>query len=156
MLLYHYMHFAMSGTDHSRYTHYLALQPARWLLAPFYDYGFYAVQLFWIISGFVFAAVYFDRAVTGRAFAANRFARLYPLHLLTLLVVALELAEPNEDVEVLRADALENDVGHRLIVAPERRTGLPALAKMVHPRREARPWRRPSPWTPSCGPRRRA
>lgn len=88
VLLYHYMHFAMSGTDHSRYTHYLALQPARWLLAPFYDYGFYAVQLFWIISGFVFAAVYFDRAVTGRAFAVNRLARLYPLHLLTLLVVA--------------------------------------------------------------------
>ena len=51
--------------------------------------GFYAVQVFWIISGFVFAMVYLGRQATTREFVVNRFARLYPLHLLTLVVVAL-------------------------------------------------------------------
>jgi peptidoglycan/LPS O-acetylase OafA/YrhL len=46
--------------------------------------------LFWMISGFVFAAVYYGRAATTREFAVNRFARLYPLHLATLLLVAAE------------------------------------------------------------------
>lgn len=88
VVLYHYMHFAMIGTDHDRYVEYLTFQPFRSGLALFYDHGHYAVQLFWLISGFVFAAVYFERDTTTRGFAANRFARLYPLHLLTLLIVA--------------------------------------------------------------------
>lgn len=58
---------------------------ALWLL---YDYGHYAVQFFWLISGFVFAAVYIGSGVKLRSFAVNRFARLYPLHFLTLLVLA--------------------------------------------------------------------
>lgn len=88
VLFYHYMHFAMIGTDHERYFAYLDYQPARSVFAVLYDWGFYAVQLFWMISGFVFAAVYFNRSASTREFVVNRFARLYPLHLLTLLVVA--------------------------------------------------------------------
>lgn len=88
VLFYHYMHFAMIGTDHERYFEYLDYQPARAAFAMLYDWGFYAVQLFWMISGFVFAAVYFDRKASTREFVVNRFARLYPLHFLTLLVVA--------------------------------------------------------------------
>ena len=87
VLLFHYMHFAMIGTDHERHFEYLALQPGRNWLRPLYDLGFYAVPLFWIISGFVFCSVYYDRVTSTRAFAVNRLARLYPLHLLTLLVV---------------------------------------------------------------------
>ena len=89
VLFYHYMHFAMIGTDHERYFEYLDYQPARAAFAILYDWGFYAVQLFWMISGFVFAAVYFGREATTREFVVNRFARLYPLHFLTLLVVAV-------------------------------------------------------------------
>lgn len=89
VLFYHYMHFAMIGTDHERYFDYLEYQPARAVFAVLYDWGFYAVQLFWMISGFVFAAVYFDRPASTREFVVNRFARLYPLHFLTLLVVTL-------------------------------------------------------------------
>ena len=37
----------------------------------------------------MFAAVYRDGATTTRSFVVNRFARLYPLHLLTLVLVAL-------------------------------------------------------------------
>lgn len=88
VLFYHYMHFAMIGTDHERYFEYLDYQPARAAFSVLYDWGFYAVQLFWMISGFVFAAVYFGRPATTREFVVNRFARLYPLHFLTLLVVA--------------------------------------------------------------------
>ena len=89
VLFYHYMHFFLSGTDHTRQWAYFQVQPAHASLSLLYEYGFYAVEVFWIISGFVFAAVYLGRATTTREFVVNRFARLYPLHLLTLLVVAL-------------------------------------------------------------------
>lgn len=58
-------------------------------LWPLYDYGHYAVQLFWTMSGFVFAHVYLNRKATTRQFVVARVARLYPLHFLTLIYVAL-------------------------------------------------------------------
>lgn len=64
-------------------------QPFFSLLHPLYEGGHYAVQLFWMISGFVFSAVYGSRKSTTRQFAVNRFARLYPLHFLTLVTVAI-------------------------------------------------------------------
>lgn len=63
-------------------------QPLYWLLRPFYEYGAAAVQLFWAISGFVFAAAYLNRRWAAKQFFVARLARLYPLHLVTLLVVA--------------------------------------------------------------------
>lgn len=61
-------------------------QHANWA----FSLGGEAVLLFWSISGFVFLHVYGTqrRAPTGRTFFVNRFARLYPLHFITLLVVA--------------------------------------------------------------------
>jgi peptidoglycan/LPS O-acetylase OafA/YrhL len=44
--------------------------------------------LFWVISGFVFAHVYINRGAKFRNFVIARFARLYPLHLATLIIVA--------------------------------------------------------------------
>ncbi|WP_017664983.1 acyltransferase family protein [Porphyrobacter sp. AAP82] len=58
-------------------------------LWPFYVYGNWAVQVFWMISGFVFAKVYAGKATPGGEFLIRRIARLYPLHLLTLLLVAV-------------------------------------------------------------------
>ena len=89
VLFYHYMHFFMPGSDHTRQLAFLHRQPAQAWLSLLYEYGFYAVQVFWMISGFVFAVVYLGRQATTREFVVNRFARLYPLHLLTLLVVAV-------------------------------------------------------------------
>lgn len=63
-------------------------EPLRWLLSIVYDQGSFAVPIFWMISGFVFAAVYAGQSVSTRNFFVNRLARLYPLHLLTLLVMA--------------------------------------------------------------------
>ena len=92
VLVYHYVHFFMAGADRQRMGHYLDVVPAADVLHPLYRYGFMAVQVFWLISGFVFAHVYRDRGAGGRSFFVNRLARLYPLHLLTLLVVgALDL-----------------------------------------------------------------
>lgn len=55
--------------------------------------GYAAVDLFFVISGYVFAHVYLTGrglrdGVSFRGFMLARFARLYPLHLVTLLVSA--------------------------------------------------------------------
>lgn len=65
-------------------------QPFYFIFAIFYNYGWTAVQLFWIISGFTFALVYFNREkVTGKEFFVNRFARLYPLVFITLIIITI-------------------------------------------------------------------
>ena len=66
--------------------------PLDQLFGPLYRYGFLGVDLFFIISGFVFFHLYMKPIETGTVggsrFAMLRVSRLYPLHLLTLLVVA--------------------------------------------------------------------
>jgi len=89
ILVVHYHNLFFIGTKIMPAFNVLS-QPFYGPLSIFYNYGFMAVQLFWIISGFVFAAVYLKKkAVTGKEFFINRFARLYPLALLTLIVVAV-------------------------------------------------------------------
>lgn len=63
-------------------------QPLYDYLGPIYLHGLFFVQFFWVISGFVFAYVYAGKRVTAKSFALRRFARLYPLHFITLFVVA--------------------------------------------------------------------
>jgi len=88
ILFYHYVHFFMAGPSRDAPDGASALFPAYERLWLLYDYGYLAVQVFWLVSGFVFAFVYYGPAGGTRSFAVNRFARLYPLHFLTLLVVA--------------------------------------------------------------------
>ncbi|MCY7280846.1 MAG: acyltransferase family protein [Sphingomonas bacterium] len=59
-------------------------------LWPIYDHGGVAVQMFWILSGFVFMVAYGGKgqSLDQREFWVHRLARLYPLHLATLAVVA--------------------------------------------------------------------
>lgn len=60
-----------------------------------HTYGWSMVDLFFVISGFIFAHVYLTDGrmnVSLRAFTKARFARLYPLHFVMLLVAALVLA----------------------------------------------------------------
>jgi peptidoglycan/LPS O-acetylase OafA/YrhL len=58
-----------------------------------YEVGPYGVWIFWCISGFIFFWKYRDaitgRAMGGRTFLVLRLSRLYPLHLVTLLLVAV-------------------------------------------------------------------
>jgi len=62
------------------------------LLQPF-RFGPWAVQVFWILSGYIFYHQYARRVgdgeVSWRTFFVHRFSRLYPLHLVTLLSVVL-------------------------------------------------------------------
>ena len=59
------------------------------LLWPIFTYGHWAVELFWIISGFVFSHVYRAKIVSAWEFFSFRFARLYPLHFACLLYMAI-------------------------------------------------------------------
>lgn len=89
VVLFHQRHFALAGVEAQAVADYHLVEPGRGWLWPVYDYGYLAVQLFWMISGFVFAGAYLGRAASTRGFVVNRLARLYPLHLLTLLIVTM-------------------------------------------------------------------
>ena len=88
---WHYQHFAL-GYQPSGYPFEAApgynLQP----LSLFYHYGFLGVDFFFILSGIVFSYVYLNRIskreIGPKEFWRRRFARLYPLHLATLLATA--------------------------------------------------------------------
>jgi peptidoglycan/LPS O-acetylase OafA/YrhL len=62
------------------------------LLAPVYRYGGNVVQIFWLLSGFIFQTIYFKpistHRISFRHYLVLRLSRLYPLHIVTLLVVA--------------------------------------------------------------------
>lgn len=62
-------------------------------LGPLYAQGWRAVDFFFCLSGFIFQCLYAARIAARRVgfgeFALLRFSRLYPLHLATLLAVAL-------------------------------------------------------------------
>jgi peptidoglycan/LPS O-acetylase OafA/YrhL len=90
VLVFHYQHFAFVGTQQVNFVP--TEQPFYSLLSLFYRYGFYGVQVFWCISGFIFFWKYGRDIPSGKVggykFFVLRFSRLYPLHFATLLIVA--------------------------------------------------------------------
>jgi peptidoglycan/LPS O-acetylase OafA/YrhL len=67
-------------------------QPGFQVFRPFYTNGQTAVDVFFVISGFILQHVYADKFRSKNDllnFIVRRLARLYPLHLITLLVVAV-------------------------------------------------------------------
>lgn len=90
VLVSHYQHFyfpeaGILPSDVDR-----VAQPFYGPLLWVFENGAYGVQLFWTISGVVFAHRYVAGAETsGTAFLIRRFARLYPLYFVTLLLVAV-------------------------------------------------------------------
>jgi peptidoglycan/LPS O-acetylase OafA/YrhL len=94
ILIWHYHHFMFVGEYDDAVG--LAIRPALPFYEPLryaYDGGFWAVDVFWVISGFIFywryAKPIFNRRVGPVEFATRRFSRLYPLHIATLTIVAL-------------------------------------------------------------------
>ena len=51
--------------------------------------GTHGVYTFFCISGIVFSLTYLEKKISSKDFILKRFARLYPLHFLTLIIVAL-------------------------------------------------------------------
>ena len=89
ILITHYQHFFYTGIVR-RSDWSVSIQPLSKLLTPPYEYGGFAVQIFWCISGLILAHAYINQTKIGLArFSLARFSRLYPLHLLTLLVVVV-------------------------------------------------------------------
>lgn len=93
VLVFHYRHFWFKGQaaegllmdDMPGYA---------WLpLRVMYRFGYLGVEVFWCISGFIFFWKYRDAiadgAVNGYKFFVLRASRLYPLHFVTLLLVAV-------------------------------------------------------------------
>lgn len=80
VVVYHYVHLAPKG-----------LRPLEFVLGPIYQVGYLAVPVFYTLSGYIFFTAYAsalgERRVSGREYFWLRASRLYPLHLLTLLVV---------------------------------------------------------------------
>lgn len=64
-----------------------AAMPLKAWLWPLYDHGNLAVPFFWLLSGMVFYQAYGGRPADLKTFFWRRFARLYPLHFATLLVM---------------------------------------------------------------------
>ena len=91
VVIWHWQHFFYSGTKLGKFSVYQ--QPFFKLLYPFYMRGLFAVDLFFCLSGFVFYWLYSkkisENKTTLRDFSILRFSRLYPLHFVTLLIVAV-------------------------------------------------------------------
>ena len=89
VVIFHYKHFLLisdaAGFDYGH-------MPFHTVLMPLYVYGQFFVELFFAISGYVFFWLYAQAVETHRtgpwSFFVARFARLYPLYLVTLLIVA--------------------------------------------------------------------
>lgn len=92
VVLWHYQHFYYVGPGVLPADFHPRDQPLFSLLRPIYLYGANAVELFYVLSGFVFFFVYYEAIsqarTTASAFFVARFSRLYPLYAVTLLFVA--------------------------------------------------------------------
>lgn len=91
VLVWHYQHFFFTPTNSNKYIR--ESQPFYSFLKLFYEHGSYGVQIFWCISGFIFFWKYRNaiasNLVSAKQFFILRLSRLYPLHISTLLIVAL-------------------------------------------------------------------
>ena len=88
ILIWHYQHFAMLPNTRNFEPQQ---QPFYNFLSFFYLNGAKAVYLFWALSGYIFFYNYYTEIKTYKltiyAFFIDRFSRLYPLHLITLLIL---------------------------------------------------------------------
>jgi peptidoglycan/LPS O-acetylase OafA/YrhL len=91
VVLWHYDHFFVAGVWNEQFVNSFdkSSMPLHGFLSVFYDRGFWAVQVFWMLSGFIFFWKYSDtvhrKLIGSWTFFVLRFSRLYPLHIATLL-----------------------------------------------------------------------
>lgn len=89
VVLWHWQHFFFKGTSPGSFDR--EAQPFYSIFFLFYERGWLAVDFFFVLSGFIFFWLYAEpigkRKIGLREFFILRFSRLYPLHLMTLLLV---------------------------------------------------------------------
>lgn len=115
VILYHYQHFV----TYSGGAYEPSDMPLDSVFSWFYRHGGKGVQLFWLLSGTVFAHVYQASLISGGIgivdFVRKRFARLYPLHLATLLLVAVLMFVARKTTGITSVVYHFNDVKHFLL-----------------------------------------
>ena len=88
VVIWHYQHFFLPYNSNSLIdmnSDYKLIS-----LFPSYNIGILGVYIFFCISGIVFAATYLNKEkISINNFFFRRFARLYPLHLITLVIIAI-------------------------------------------------------------------
>lgn len=96
MLIFHYKHFGFDGGS----SFDALLLPFGSALGLIYEFGLFAVEVFFCMSGFLFFTLYekriakdatINRRLSFFDFFTSRFARLYPVYLITLVVALLLL-----------------------------------------------------------------
>jgi len=119
VIIFHHKHFAFLSPN--RFNE--AALPLKTLFDPLYHHGLVLVEVFFILSGFIFHRLYAARLqphsaspIAARHFWAARFARLYPLYFLTLMVAAILLITSS------------HLVGQRFVYAED---GLPAFIQSL-------------------------
>ena len=70
------------------YGAHFGVTPLATWLSPFYTAGLYLVDVFFVLSGFLLGTLYIEPSI-WRAFLFKRVTRLFPLHWMTLIVVAM-------------------------------------------------------------------
>ena len=88
VVIFHYHHFYLADNEKRSAIPSVETFPFTEIFESIYLYGHWAVELFWVISGFVFYHVYLKRKSGVIEFVSFRVARLYPLHIATLIFVA--------------------------------------------------------------------
>jgi peptidoglycan/LPS O-acetylase OafA/YrhL len=95
VILWHYQQFFQPGLEggSSDVPSDVIKYPFYSVLSFFYLNGHHAVVIFWMLSGFIFfwkyGEIVHERKVSVYRFFILRFSRLYPLHLVTLIIVAI-------------------------------------------------------------------
>lgn len=91
VVLWHWSHFFDMGVPSADVD--LSARPFYGALYWLYNYGWMGVEFFFVLSGFIFFHYYYDsisdRFVGVGEFFKRRFARLYPLYGITLIIVIL-------------------------------------------------------------------
>jgi len=92
VVVWHWQHFGYIGNSLPK-NFDRASQPLYTIFKIFYEKGFTAIEYFFILSGFIFFWLYRtpieNKHLSFGEFWLKRFSRLWPLHFLTLLIVAL-------------------------------------------------------------------
>jgi len=91
VLIYHFQVFFSPHNTFTSINFNFDEYPLSFFLYYFYKYGFFGVSIFFVISGYIFSVRYLinNYTISLKEYSLNRLSRLYPLHLLTLIVVLL-------------------------------------------------------------------